>query len=121
MNADEDVDFEGEQGTAQPEEHINEVPPTPPVEAQESPPQPVQRMTPVEEESFPSLRVATAEAKQLMQKEFVGLLSLTESYQNRLEICTSVIGKARHDYSVARSRLQVDLGFDQAETATFMS
>eukprot|EP00971_Amphidinium_carterae_P153861 3050930-Amphidinium_carterae.1 len=35
-----------------------------------------------------------------------------DSYENRMEICVFIVGKARHALAAARERLQVDLGLD---------
>eukprot|EP00971_Amphidinium_carterae_P165935 3289044-Amphidinium_carterae.1 len=133
---DEDGDFGDEPMPPQSGEHDADVPvavtvavttqaPMPPAVSSQPPvpppPPPAHPVPPVSEETLPSIREATAEAGQLMQVEFETLLSTEESYQSRLEICISIVGKARHHLSVARARMQLDLGFDQAETSAFMT
>eukprot|EP00971_Amphidinium_carterae_P210524 4177506-Amphidinium_carterae.1 len=133
---DEDVDFEDEQLQPQSGAQDADVPgdvlvaeatqePVTPVVSSHPPvppaPPPAHPVTPVSEEILPSIREATAEAGQLMQVEFEPLLSAEESYQSRLEICISIMGKARHHLTVAQARMQLDLGFDQAETCAFMT
>eukprot|EP00971_Amphidinium_carterae_P237196 4707989-Amphidinium_carterae.2 len=51
----------------------------------------------------------TAEVQRILKDELGVLLPAMDSYENRMEICGFIIGKARHALAAARARFQTDL------------